>query len=63
MCPPGRAKVAQTPGRARVKFIYRSLHLGASYSRGSYPPPPPPVPWKDAKWPVPARVKDLGPTG
>ena len=27
MCPPGRAKVAQTPGRARVKGIIRVSEL------------------------------------
>ena len=41
-----------------VFFPRNSSSIRGKTARGSYqpPPPPPPVPWKDAKWPVPARV-------
>ena len=68
--PPIRWWKIQRPSRARVKFIYQSLRLAASYTLAIFREAlalsgakqhggrtnPPRVPWKDAKWPVPARV-------
>ena len=72
--PPDRPRYEKCPDRARVKFICQSLRLVASYTlvffrealaqsgakrQGGRTPSPPLVPWKYAKWHVPARVKVL----
>ena len=45
--------IASSRGELHARFFGEALaHSGAKRHGGC----PPPVPWKDAKWPVPARV-------
>ena len=45
--------------RATRSFFREALAQSGAKRQGAVVPPPPPVPWRDAKWPVPARVKLL----
>ena len=44
----------------RSFFPWSSSSIRVETARGVVPTPPPLVPWKDVKWPVPARVKMSG---
>ena len=45
--------------RATRSFFREALAQSGAKRQGGSCPPPPLVPWKDAKWPVPARVKAI----
>ena len=50
--------ISSSRGELHARFFPRSSSsIRGETARGVVPTPPPHVPWKDTKWPVPARVK------